>query len=548
VGRPRTFGKTSSARLHVEELESRLVPTVLAPSPLDQLMLQELNAIRANPAAYGQSIGVNLANVAPSQPLAWDPRLVAAAQQHSQNMNDLNYFAHTDLSGLDPGQRMTAAGYSWVSWGESIAAGYADPASALAALITDAGVPDLGHRIQLLAETAMFQNQSQVGIGIVLGGSGTYQDYYTIDTAAPANPLPFLTGVVFGDTNSNGRYDQGEGLGGVTITVAGVGSTTTWASGGYEMQLNPGTYQVTASGGGLAFPQMYQVTISSQNVELDVVKGQSSSYQQTVVSWIQGIYSSYLERAATTTEVNTLFSQISQGTATSASILAGIRQSAEYRQVNTVWLTQMGKDALGRTLLPAEINAWDNYLAVTGTRATVAQIFESCAAAQSYQLTPWVQTTYQTFLQRTPSGAELNAVLTALESGTTQAQVILAIVSGAEFQSRFGQTNSSYIQALYNGLFGRAASSAEVTYWLNVFQTGRTRASIAWALLNCAAYRGTQAQTQVTQMFSTYLGRTPTTTELTQYSSLWLGGSTPVSMEALITSTAEYYQRALTNY
>jgi len=55
----------------LEQLESRLVPA-LTPTAVEQHFLEQLNVARANPAAYGASIGLNLSGVAPSQPLAFD--------------------------------------------------------------------------------------------------------------------------------------------------------------------------------------------------------------------------------------------------------------------------------------------------------------------------------------------------------------------------------------------------------------------------------------------------------------------------------------------
>src|SRR5262245_59142847 len=233
-------------RPRLEELESRRLLSGYQPTAAEQLFLERLNDARANPAAYGASIGLDLSGVAPSQPLAWDTRLVQAARLHSQDMSDRNYFGHVDPSGLDPGARITAAGFPWTSWGESIAAGYPDPASALAGLIIDNGVPSLGHRHHLLAMDALYQGQRQVGVGIVLGGTGQYQNYYTIDTAAAADNRPFLTGVLFNDANHNGRYDLNEGRGGVRVEVwsgsALVAATDTFDTGGYAVQLNPGSY------------------------------------------------------------------------------------------------------------------------------------------------------------------------------------------------------------------------------------------------------------------------------------------------------------------
>ena len=91
----------------------------------------------------------------------------------------------------------------------------------------------------------------------------------TIDTAAIANRKPFLTGVVFNDQNGIGQYDPGEGLSGVTISVPKIGSTTTNDAGGYSLQLAPGVYTVTASGGGLPTPITRTVVLGSDNQRLD---------------------------------------------------------------------------------------------------------------------------------------------------------------------------------------------------------------------------------------------------------------------------------------
>lgn len=42
---------------------------------------------------------------------------------HSDDVMALNFFSHTGSSGSSAGQRATAAGYVWSTWGENIAAG-----------------------------------------------------------------------------------------------------------------------------------------------------------------------------------------------------------------------------------------------------------------------------------------------------------------------------------------------------------------------------------------------------------------------------------------
>ncbi|HEV3084528.1 MAG TPA: CAP domain-containing protein, partial [Gemmataceae bacterium] len=96
------------SKLFVEELEVRRVLSGMQPTAAAQLFLEQLNDIRANPAAYGASIGVDLSAVAPAQPLAFDPLLIQAAQQHAQDMNDRAYLGQNTPDNIDPGQRLTA--------------------------------------------------------------------------------------------------------------------------------------------------------------------------------------------------------------------------------------------------------------------------------------------------------------------------------------------------------------------------------------------------------------------------------------------------------
>jgi uncharacterized protein YkwD len=264
----RSFFTSRRVRLWCEKLETRaLLTNGIQPSAVEQVFLERLNDARADPAAYGVTIGVDLSGVPPAPPLAFDLRLVEAAHDHSQDMNDRNYFDHNTPEGRTPWQRIADTGFPLVSGAESIAAGYNTPEAALATLIADHGVTSLEHRRQLLG-IDKFLDQNQVGIGIVLGGTGSFGNYYTVDTAATADTRPFLTGVVFADSNGNGRFDSGEGLGGVAVTIQGVGSTVTFASGGYSLQVNPGVYSVTASGGGLANSLTRTVVVGTRNYRL----------------------------------------------------------------------------------------------------------------------------------------------------------------------------------------------------------------------------------------------------------------------------------------
>jgi uncharacterized protein YkwD len=422
--------RAKRTHLRLEQLEARQLLSGYQPTAVEQLFLEELNDARANPAQYGNSIGVDLSGVAPSAPLAFNPLLIEAARLHSQDMNSRGYFAHNTPEGIDPGQRLTAVGFNWVDWGESIAGGsaYPGPSAALSGLIADAGVPDLGHRRQLLAIDATFQDQNQVGIGIVQAGTGPLVNYYTIDTAGTGTGAFFLTGSVFNDANLNTKYDIGEGLGGVTITVSGIGSTTTWASGGYTIQVAPGTYTVTASGGGLLTPLTRTITVGNVNARLNFAENDDS--------YVRKLYQVVLGRTPSAAEVN-IWLNVLQGPMGAATVAAGIQLSAEARarEVRSWYVTY-----LGRTPANGEVQAWVNWMAATGA---------------------------------------------------SQEDVLAGILSSNEYYTRLAAGDGQYIATLYNQLLHRTASLQEINLWQTVIAT-QGRWAAARTILASQEYRSDQ--------------------------------------------------------
>src|SRR5580658_1871470 len=103
-----------------ERLEARSLLSGYLPTAIEQLYLEELDDARFDPAAFGDSLGLDLSSVAPAQPLAMSPLLVESARLHSQDMIAQNYFSHTSPEGVGPEQRIEATGFPETGWGESI--------------------------------------------------------------------------------------------------------------------------------------------------------------------------------------------------------------------------------------------------------------------------------------------------------------------------------------------------------------------------------------------------------------------------------------------
>ncbi|HMF36770.1 MAG TPA: CAP domain-containing protein [Isosphaeraceae bacterium] len=289
--------------LRFEILESRelLSGSFAAPTAQEQYMLELINQARMNPAAAAVRVTSNLtadisatvahygvdlnateqaiASAAPQPPLDWNPDLAAAAQGHSDDMATNQFESHDGSDGSTADQRMQQAGYtSASSTGENAFAYATSIDEAMQAFLIDWGVPSLGHRANILQPNVSSNNAYQdVGIGIATTGPNSQVGPMVItqDFGSQSNQPAQLLGVAYYDNQHTGMYEIGEGTGGMQIdatnlTTGQITSTQTWNTGGYQMALKPGLYQITASFNGTVF-QTLQVTIGTQNVEQDFV-------------------------------------------------------------------------------------------------------------------------------------------------------------------------------------------------------------------------------------------------------------------------------------
>lgn len=97
-------------------------------------------------------------------PVTEDPQLDKAAQGHSDDMAARGYFDHTDPDGAGPGERITAAGYRWSTYGENIAKGQQTPQA-----VMDSWMNSPGHRANIL--NCAFKN---IGVGVHDGSGGPW--------------------------------------------------------------------------------------------------------------------------------------------------------------------------------------------------------------------------------------------------------------------------------------------------------------------------------------------------------------------------------------
>lgn len=269
------------------------------PTDEEQLYLEYINRARTNPPAEGARLanttdpdvlsayanfGVDLTlmqsqfdAIVPTPPVAMNALLTDAARWHSGDMFTNQYQGHYQTNGatiLDPGDRITAQGYNWATYGENVFA-YADSVFyGHAGFEVDWGpgtggmqTPP-GHR-----ENIHSPNFREVGVGVVDGVNGSVgPQLVTEDFATSQSATPFITGVVYYDLNGNGFYDVGEGIGGVTVQTPG--STyfaITANSGGYAIPVTTnGNYTLTFSANGLSF-QSFVIVTNLNNAKVDYI-------------------------------------------------------------------------------------------------------------------------------------------------------------------------------------------------------------------------------------------------------------------------------------
>ena len=265
------------------------------PTALEVYFVTLLNRARMNPKAEAARYGITINEGLPAgtisrqplPPLAINAYLTDAARQHSVHMLDVDAVAHQSIGDSTNLKRLIRAGYQPVypaalaenlGW-HGASSGWPDPQAAAdllhRELFADTTVPGRGHRIIL-----MDPDMTEIGVGYVPGSfasnAATWNAMMVTQDFAFTSGDRFITGVAYTDTVRRDRvYTPGEGLFGVLIQAQRLSdgrlfTITTGQAGAYSLQVPPGVYRVTASGGGLPTPIVRDnVSMANSNVLAD---------------------------------------------------------------------------------------------------------------------------------------------------------------------------------------------------------------------------------------------------------------------------------------
>lgn len=255
------------------------------PTAYEQYMLELVNRARLNPLGEAHLFGIDLnaglaANTisdAAKQPLAFNLLLIDSARSHSQWMLDTDTFSHTGAGGSSAGDRLEDAGYqftgSW-TWGENI--GYTGTTGTLdvnnaVGRIHQGLFKSSDHRKNILNNSFR-----EIGLATLTGDFEIYNSLMVTQNFAASGSDVFLTGVAFDDSVVvDDFYSVGEGLGGIEVTAVRQSdnssfTTTTMTSGGYQIALDAGTYDVSFANNNQTIGNISQISIGSENIKLDL--------------------------------------------------------------------------------------------------------------------------------------------------------------------------------------------------------------------------------------------------------------------------------------
>ncbi|WP_227370127.1 CAP domain-containing protein [Halomonas sp. M20] len=137
--------------------------TQCKPSDMQRAWLARVNDARSQARRCGDK------RFEAVKPLSWSCKLEAAANAHSSNMAETNFFSHVDLDGDRVGQRVTIEGYTWRMVGENIAAGQQSGDAVLEGWLASAG-----HCANIMNKTF-----TEMGMSRLDASEATYSPYWT---------------------------------------------------------------------------------------------------------------------------------------------------------------------------------------------------------------------------------------------------------------------------------------------------------------------------------------------------------------------------------
>ena len=134
-----------------------------------QRVVNYINTLRAQPRMCGNKA------YSASTKIKWNNKLSIAADSHSDDMANLNFFNHKGSLGLNTGDRVSNADYDWKTVAENIAGGTDTPEQTI-----DQWIISPGH-----CHNLMNNAHTEIGLACTRNNLSDYRIYWTLVLASP---------------------------------------------------------------------------------------------------------------------------------------------------------------------------------------------------------------------------------------------------------------------------------------------------------------------------------------------------------------------------
>ncbi len=164
---------------------------------------------------------------------------------------------------------------------------------------------------------------------------------------------------------------------------------------------------------------------------------------------------------------------------------------------------------------------------------------------RKYQTTPEynrrvVDDVYKTFLKRNPDKSGQAFWAGKIRKGSNPDEVRAQVIGSNEYYTKSGGSPAGFAAALYQQVTRKPASQAQINSVVSQINAGKTRTSIAAALL--ATKAGDTATVQ--GIYERYLRRTPPASEVTYWVNKLQSGVTELKIVEATVASNEYYNRS----
>jgi hypothetical protein len=153
----------------------------------------------------------------------------------------------------------------------------------------------------------------------------------------------------------------------------------------------------------------------------------------------------------------------------------------------------------------------------------------------------FIKGAYLKYLGRLPDQAGLDAWANAMETqGVTDERLEAGFIGSDEYIGLHGGKGAGWVRGMYHDLLGRTPSDAEVQGWVNALNSGVSPSTVAYGFAASAEREGQRVQSN----YKTYLDRFASADEASGWVNAFTAGQiTNEDMQAGFMASVEYYNR-----